>query len=370
MADVRFIPTETATTRFEFDESPVMNALNSLCLLNQEIDGISSWVDKAKMHMTDEEREMAQAACMCTGFARVGSARSLPEFADFLETMPVDELRTLAMENLRTKAALMLKEPGALPSRADLEASEDVYVGLVRRLEEAFEMEMNEAEVRAEYHRFDDPQVLRDKTVRAIRTLWDRYLEREWQSAAGLARDSAQAFRSVDFTTGDAVETFKRITQRDSIPSPWQTLLQRVRKVVFVPSPHIGPYLLMIHLERDCVWIVTRARIPEGSAVRSQDLSRSDLLTRLDALSDDSRLRVLEIAAREGVVTTQLIMDRLGLSQSSASRHLVQLTGTGLLSVETEDRTKRYRVNGERIDELFSALKGFLGGEAESRRMQ
>jgi DNA-binding transcriptional ArsR family regulator len=96
--------------------------------------------------------------------------------------------------------------------------------------------------------------------------------------------------------------------------------------------------------------------------VQSAELDRSELLVRLEALSDDVRLRILTTAAEEGFVTTQVVIDSLGLSQSSASRHLSQLTATGLLSVDTGHRSKRYHLNSRRVNETCDMLKSFLQG--------
>jgi len=56
------------------------------------------------------------------------------------------------------------------------------------------------------------------------------------------------------------------------------------------------------------------------------------------------RLRVLAAAAEAGFVTTQVVIDSLGLSQSSASRH----------------RSKRYHADTRRINEICDMLNSFV----------
>jgi len=135
---------------------------------------------------------------------------------------------------------------------------------------------------------------------------------------------------------------------------------------VYIPSVHIGPFMILFEYDGTTAYVVGRARIPEGSTVRAAELDRSDLLIRLDALSDATRLRVLELAAGRGSITTQEVMDGLQLSQSSASRHLTQLTATGLLTVDASERTKRYRLNVSRVDQVFSGLKELLGSKVRA----
>jgi DNA-binding transcriptional ArsR family regulator len=115
--------------------------------------------------------------------------------------------------------------------------------------------------------------------------------------------------------------------------------------------------MILFEFDGRRAFIVGRARVPEGASVHSAVLDRSDLLMRLDALSDDTRLRIVEMATRDGTITTQMVMDELELSQSSASRHLTQLAATGILSVDGSERTKRYRTNPRRIDDLCHGLR-------------
>ena len=75
----------------------------------------------------------------------------------------------------------------------------------------------------------------------------------------------------------------------------------------------------------------------------------------------------------EGEVCAQEVIARLGLSKSSASRHLSQLSATGyLLERQGSGKSKCYRINAERFGETVGALEGFgYGGtqiSADERR--
>ena len=107
-------------------------------------------------------------------------------------------------------------------------------------------------------------------------------------------------------------------------------------------------------------WIVFRARIPEGAAVHSPVLRRSDLLVRLSALADDTRLRILALLAEADELDTRAIQEALDLSKSAASRHLRQLTASGYVIVRQHEKINFYRLNPERFTETWNALKAFL----------
>jgi DNA-binding transcriptional ArsR family regulator len=123
---------------------------------------------------------------------------------------------------------------------------------------------------------------------------------------------------------------------------------------------HTGPYVLRLGGHSyDAERIVFGARVPEGAAVRSPALSRSELLMRLTALANDTRLRILELLAQAGELSTPEVIARLELSQSAASRHLEHLTATGYLIVRRHEGAKLYKLNPGRIDDTFLALKAF-----------
>jgi DNA-binding transcriptional ArsR family regulator len=203
----------------------------------------------------------------------------------------------------------------------------------------------------------------RDRLADGIAHLWEHYLSEEWPRVRHMTETSAAAFASIDVPGESAEEQIRFITQRDSLPEDWIPTLREARRVVFIPSVHIGPFMIMLEYDGKTVYIAGHARIPEGATVQASELDRSDLLIRLDALSDETRLRVLELAADRGRITTQDVMEAFELSQSSASRHLTQLTATGLLSVDSSERTKKYQLNARRIDDVFGGLKKLLGSE-------
>ena len=78
---------------------------------------------------------------------------------------------------------------------------------------------------------------------------------------------------------------------------------------------------------------------------------------RLNALANDTRLRILELLAYKGELGTPDVVAQLELSQSAASRHLEHLTATGYLTARRHQGTNLYRLNPDRIDYTFQVLK-------------
>jgi ArsR family transcriptional regulator len=108
------------------------------------------------------------------------------------------------------------------------------------------------------------------------------------------------------------------------------------------------------------LYLLFGARQPQGTPNLSPELSRSELLVRLGALADDTRLRVLHFVAQNGEQRSPDIIRQLDLSQSAASRHLQQLSASGYLTERWREGSKWYSLNADRIDDTFRALSRFL----------
>ena len=83
---------------------------------------------------------------------------------------------------------------------------------------------------------------------------------------------------------------------------------------------------------------------------------------RLNALADDTRLRILKLISEKGELRSQDIMQSLDLSQSAASRHLKQLSATGYLFERRHSGAKCYKLNPQRIKDTLQAVSIFLLG--------
>jgi ArsR family transcriptional regulator len=79
----------------------------------------------------------------------------------------------------------------------------------------------------------------------------------------------------------------------------------------------------------------------------------------LAALSDDNRLRILGLIRERGELCAQEIIDLLGLTQSTCSRHLRQLTASGYLHERRQEIGKCYSLNLERFADTARAIESY-----------
>jgi ArsR family transcriptional regulator len=357
--DLGFVPLQKTAIRFSLE--PAYNALCSLILLSEDISGCGEWVEQTIARLPQEQSEMNERL---TGLASVHLAGvAWPSFLAWVDDLAAQDpyvLRDQELDHLIQSAAdLFGDDLDKLPDRDQLLADRDLFLSLCERIMQHKGEECCPEWCEANYALLQDPPVRQAQMVSHLRLMWDEYLAAEWERNLPMLHEVLAAFDSLDLSGLTTAEAFRRITGRD-VPAEWRRWLDTVGQITFIPSPHIGPYLLLIEETETTARVVFGARFPEGTAVQSPTLSRSDLAMRLEALADDTRLRILELIALEGEQGAKDIMERLDLSKSAASRHLRQLTAYSYLIVRQEEISKYYSLNPSRFEDTWQALKAFL----------
>jgi ArsR family transcriptional regulator len=173
-----------------------------------------------------------------------------------------------------------------------------------------------------------------------------------------MLQEAVDAFQKIDYSNLTAYEAIRAVTGRD-MTGKLDNKVGRIEKLVFVPTAHIGPYIGKL-LREDTLYVLFGARLPRGVQSSSSELSRAELLIRLNALSDETRLRILELLTQHDELCAQDFVERIGLSQPTISRHLSQLSATGYIVERRRDVAKCYSLNSERMTDTLRALKNFL----------
>jgi DNA-binding transcriptional ArsR family regulator len=239
---------------------------------------------------------------------------------------------------------------------------EDVDVFL-EFLKERFPAEHVDIEIESEAHRYlNDPSALQQLIVSHLRHMWEEFLSPEWERVVPMVQTSVDAFRQIDFSDLSRFEAIELVLGREigkEEAEHWRMAFEETERLLFVPSAHLGPYVGKFR-SGDTLWVLFGARVPEGVHVDAPDLSRAEILVRLSALADDTRLRILALISEKGELRSQDIMTRLELSQSAASRHLKQLSATGYLSERRCEGAKCYILNQKRVEDTLRAVSAFL----------
>jgi DNA-binding transcriptional ArsR family regulator len=348
-------PTETIAIRLE----PAISAFHSLVLLAKadHYSGLGDWVTRTAAAMSAAERERHRLV-MDAFFYAVVPARSWPSFPAYLDQLaaaPAVELRDRVLE--RYCDMPLQSDTETLLAPADILRTRENYLTFLRQ---RFDDERIDIDLESKaYELLTAPGELKEMVVSHLRHMWEIYLAEEWAAIRPMLQDAVNAFRRLQYNFGDRAATFEAITSRSLSEIGWQEKIEAAERLVFIPSAHVGPYVGIMPLERG-LGLLFGARLPEGATGAAPDLSLAEILVRLNALADETRLRILRLVGSAGELRSQEIMDELALSQSATSRHLSQLAATGYLVTRRCEGAKCYRLNTDRIEATLDAVHAFL----------
>lgn len=339
---------------------PAHHLINSLVLLNKSdhLSGYAEWVTQTAVSLTPEQLRINKLVVLGLHYAVV-PFRSWSTFEAYLDNLAAHHPETLRDRVLDAYETMTCSRDLPVTDRAQILANADAYL---HYLKGRFPAESIDEEIEREaYALMMDPPQMQQVIVEHLRTMWNTLLKPEWNRIQPMLQASVDAFNEVDFSNMTPIEATRTVIGQDLLEH-WEEFFrtEEIDNLIFVPSAHVGPYV-SIFKPNGTLWVLFGARLPEGTAVVYPDLSRSELLVRLNALADDNRLRILQLIRDEGEQCSQDVINLLGLSQSAASRHLKQLSATGYLTERRREGAKCYSLNQERIEATLQALAYFLG---------
>jgi DNA-binding transcriptional ArsR family regulator len=366
MTDRDFVlaPARTTVT-VDIGLEPVYNLLNDLLLLAGPDDrsGFSAWVKQASASLSPAESHFNRLVHKVLFHAIEPDAEQhWTSFPAYIDALAAEDPAALVERSLHWLCSDEFKAMNA-PDQETLLRNRQAYISFIEQIhaKKAAEGDKEitfEAAYFEEAHRlFNNPPELQARLVSHLRFMWEQVLSPEWARVQPMLQESVDAFRQLDYSGMTALEAVRVVTGRD-LSGIWDNW---PKHITFVPSAHIGPYVTRFDTgEEGTSYVIFGARLPEGARMVSPALSRSELLVRLNALADDTRLLILELLTKHDELCAQDVIEMLNLSQSAASRHLRQLTATGYLIERRREVAKCYSLNPQRVDDTLRALKRFL----------
>ena len=310
---------------------PVYNVLNSVALLNevQRMPALDAWAVRTAGSLTPGQRRSNRLIFEALGGALLPD-QDFPDFPAYLA-----DLAAQRPTAVRDKAFAHLR---AAPADAALQAEAQALL--------------------------DDPPALHDLITSHLRAIWEAGLAAEWKRVLPpLQKMVAIAQHRPQPEAAAIAENLRTFIARDA-PTDAD-----VERIICVPSPHTGRYVMRLYRG-------TTLRLffhgPSNYAVvmRTSPVGRAELLAQLTGLADETRLRILGLFATQNELSAQEIMARLDLSQSSASRHLKQLSSY-LIERRGEGASKLYTLGPTKVDQTFHALQRLLYDPAvEAEQLQ
>lgn len=364
-------PAAEKTIQVYLDEA--RSAVHSLLLLVKGANhpGLAEWVTATRQSMSRAEYKTNELVIMGLHYAVLPAQRwsSFPAYIDHLASMDPAALRDKMLavyEKMPIWPAgqagcedeALLPPPAERTSVAAALTSADAYLAYLR---ERFPAEsVDEPIERAAYELVSQPAEMQRVIVEHFRGMWRKYLSKEWQRSWPILQQALQAVEPIQLGGLTFQEAASLVTGQDLSDERWLAIFSEAKRLVLIPHPHTGPYVMKMWIGDGSLILFFGAHVPRGSRVFAPDLDRAELLIHIEALADDTRLRILRQIAQAGELRSQQIMEEMDLSQSAASRQLTQLTAAGYLKERRCEGAKCYSLNPERVSDTLHSLASYL----------
>ena len=348
-------------TKFTFSLEPAYNAIGSLSLFEMvdDFSGLGDWVYQTVGKMSPAQLRTNQLVLEDVHVHLADASwPSFSAWVDDLAAQDATEMRDRVLEVWLKELEPKVEE---VPSTSEILSDVALYLSLVEKHSMHHGGSFERSYWEENHGLLNDPVTRQNLIVAHLGEMWDVHLSKAWEANLPMLEESVAAFSSLNFEGLTAIEAIDRVILREVPMNVHRNWLAEYENVIFIPSAHTGPYIIRLSdLGGDTTRILFGARIPEGIPARLPALNRSELLMRLNALADDTRLRILKLVAQDGELGTPEIIAKLEISQSSASRHLEHLTAVGYLTAQRLKGPNFYKLNPERMEDTFKALKEFL----------
>jgi ArsR family transcriptional regulator len=239
---------------------------------------------------------------------------------------------------------------------SDLLESIDNYMAF---LKQNFENLKYDPEIEAEaFVLAQKPERMQAMMIEHLRGMWNDFLAAEWARVRPMLQEAVEAYQRLPLDGLGPIEATEKVIGQP-LKEAWHAMVANAEQLTFVPSAHIGPYLAKLSAGTHR-WLLFGARSPHGIERGLSALSSSELLVRINALSDSTRLRMLALLVEHDELCAQDLIAKLDVSQPAASRHLRQLVASGYVTERWRDGSKCYQLNRARIADTIAALERFF----------
>ncbi len=327
---------------------------------SERLEGISEWITRTAAALP---AELAAEITMLVGLLRYCPsawgylAADLPEehaaYTDFdafiglLRARQAASYRALMLDALKQELVRRNTPPPLSDQAADVRQAVAEYN--TRRSAEQPDWLERQIDPRTVAALVRDGAAFKRRLTALLESFWTQVYGSEFAACLPLMRRSVETHRQRLYPS-DFAARFQAITGR-GLPDTVRQQLAGIRRMVFIPSCHTGPYFVFAATP-PTLQVSFNCRASGGLA----NGWVTELFPPLRALADETRLQILALLSHREMYAQEII-EALGISQSAASRHLQLLENTGVLSVRKENTAKYYSINAAKARELITAIK-------------
>ncbi|HEY4387681.1 MAG TPA: metalloregulator ArsR/SmtB family transcription factor [Ktedonobacteraceae bacterium] len=361
ISPVKYLPADV-------ELEPVYIALNSLSLLNlkEQLPALPPWIKNTAEALTAEQHQTNRLVFEGLGYA-LTPMRAYHNFSVYLDELAATDPVTLRNHLLSCLTAPL---PGPLEygdivlsvDTASLLGDVHTYITHIKHLNPALPLDLP---LQQRVHRLlQEPEALQETLVSHLRLMWKATLAPEWKRALRSLQAQVTTYKKRCDPSATTLELFRLFTGRDLLTlCPLQTA--DVTHIILAPTPHNGRYVTR-WLSAGTLHLFFTPPANFEQALHPPTMEHQELHACLkslaDALADETRLHILELFVQHEELVAQELMDRLDISQSSASRHLKQLVQAGYLLEKREGANKIYTFNALNFDSAIRALEQLKAG--------
>ncbi len=346
---------------------PVYNALNSFSLLNliEQLPGLNMWVVQTASALTPELRHANRLV-----FEGLRDALTpepdVSDFPSYLKDLTEQDplvIRDRLLERLRSRFSRRVSSDNSstAPDAARLLDDVQAYLTCVEyvQVDTPFDSAL-QGEVHA---LLKNPPAMHRLIISHLEQMWKTTFAAEWKRVhTSLGWQVGMFTHSLD-DEATVAETFRMFTGR-GLPADVSGRLTDAQEIILIPSWHTGRNVTTWENDTGLRLFFSEPPNYDVGALRSAPVGRGELRARLDALADDTRLRIIELLVQHDELHAQDILAFLDLSQSSVSRHLKQLVAMKYLYERRgEGANKTYRLSSFYFERTAHALEQLLSGE-------
>jgi DNA-binding transcriptional ArsR family regulator len=361
-----YAPTVTA----EFHLSLPQDLITSLRLLQavDAFEGLSEWVYQTAAALPDDFRAglhvLGYPIKWC--FRRQDSLiwrlepdhpahASWEAFRGYLDEIPAPEFQRVLLLNLAQEAG----QPH-LPTAANRPELRRMLRAVRQQDEEKWgQIFVDLADDEPLIALVQSPQRLKQELIGLLARFWETYYSQDFETHREAMAHSVAYHRRQTYPRSFP-DLFRQVTGRGLPPATQdyvQKHLDKIERAVFCPCAHLGLYFQFTLSYPTLVvafnYRTTPAHATDGAAA-------IELFPPLKALADETRLHILSLL-QEREMYAQEIVEAVGLSQSTVSRHLQLLERTELLTTRHMHGMKFYSINQTKSRVILDALKHLLG---------
>jgi DNA-binding transcriptional ArsR family regulator len=211
------------------------------------------------------------------------------------------------------------------------------------------------------------PDQLKRRTLALLSGFWEQCYGAEHE------RNLSELQRAVRFAQAmshpSVQVTFSELTGH-RLPETIEATLNDVQVVLYSPSLHLGEFVqYILYPPRLILYFNPRTVLRhqpslQRTARTEQQLDTDEVLDGLRAMSDPSRMRIIEML-REREHYAQEVVARLSISQSAVSRHLSTLEDANIVTVRPANGMKYYAIDRARLRLIAQYLDGLAEVQAQ-----